>query len=667
VAGARGTRLERTIRYGRAVAVACAFIAMIGNSPALAGGPSNPTIVYVDDDAKPGGDGSSWNVAFRYLQDALAVTDTGAEVRIAQGTYRADQGEGYTIGDPIASFTFYNGLALRGGYAGLTGPDPDQRDFELYPTVLSGALYDGQGTLLARTDSIVVAIAVVQPLVLEGLVIRDASGGVAFPSFYNDAGAGLFAQACKLEISDCIFEDCRAMRGAGAALLSCSDTIIRRCKFLGNNAYRLGGGVMIGGVWDDATVTISDCLFQDQNIGGSFFSDQRCGGIYVGVASNDPDPIIERCEFINNTALDMNGAAGTNGGINASPKGIYIDCNFIGNDAEHVGGVSANMLINCYLFGNSGLFGVGGAAATTSINSIFEFNSATHWGAGGLWALGDVINCEFKHNWTYMDNDGGGAVMVRNPAHLINCLFNENAAVPSYSEPAYGHAVAVHPLGGDATLTNCTFVNNGLDGSGVTLFGAGAVRNCILWNNDSSPISGEWQVLHSCVQGGWDGEGNITVDPIFVAGNGPDGLPATDDDDFRLSAGSPCLDAGDTGSMPSDAWDVDADRVMDEPVALDLDMRVRFAQQAQIADTGMPSAGLPPVDMGCYERPALGDLTGDGWVNVDDLLQLLSSWGICHSNECPADLAPPGAGNGGSGGDGQVDVDDFLMLLLNWS
>ncbi|MGB2863445.1 MAG: hypothetical protein WBC05_08985, partial [Sedimentisphaerales bacterium] len=51
--------------------------------------------VYVDDDAKGANDGSSWADAYTFLQEALASVNTAnkpVEIRVAQGTYRPNQG-----------------------------------------------------------------------------------------------------------------------------------------------------------------------------------------------------------------------------------------------------------------------------------------------------------------------------------------------------------------------------------------------------------------------------------------------------------------------------------------------------------------------------------------------------------------------------------------------
>ena len=57
------------------------------------------------------------------------------------------------------------------------------------------------------------------------------------------------------------------------------------------------------------------------------------------------------------------------------------------------------------------------------------------------------------------------------------------------------------------------------------------------------------------------------------------------------------------------------------------------------------------------EDETLGDLNGDGVVNVFDLLILLDQWGPCDDPaDCPADLNQSGS----------VDVFDLLLLLDNW-
>ncbi|MHC5115282.1 MAG: hypothetical protein ACYTGP_12740, partial [Planctomycetota bacterium] len=55
------------------------------------------SVLRVDDDAPPGGDGQSWATAYRFLQDALA--EAGAKgsdvtaIRVAQGLYLPDRDE----------------------------------------------------------------------------------------------------------------------------------------------------------------------------------------------------------------------------------------------------------------------------------------------------------------------------------------------------------------------------------------------------------------------------------------------------------------------------------------------------------------------------------------------------------------------------------------------
>ena len=91
-------------------------------------------IIYVDDDATGANDGSSWENAYVYLQDALADANSAekpVEIRVAQGIYKPDMGAGITPGDREASFQLREGIALSGGYAGILNSDPNKIDCQL--------------------------------------------------------------------------------------------------------------------------------------------------------------------------------------------------------------------------------------------------------------------------------------------------------------------------------------------------------------------------------------------------------------------------------------------------------------------------------------------------------------------------------------------------------
>lgn len=56
-------------------------------------------VVHVSAAAAPGGDGTSWTSACRFLQDGLDLTAAGDEVWVAAGTYYPDDGALVTTGD----------------------------------------------------------------------------------------------------------------------------------------------------------------------------------------------------------------------------------------------------------------------------------------------------------------------------------------------------------------------------------------------------------------------------------------------------------------------------------------------------------------------------------------------------------------------------------------
>lgn len=83
--------------------------------------PCQARIIYVDVNTPDNNDGSSWDKAYKYLQDALTDASTNNdvnEIRVAQGIYKPSA---YPPGTSYrnATFQLINGVTVRGGYAGF--------------------------------------------------------------------------------------------------------------------------------------------------------------------------------------------------------------------------------------------------------------------------------------------------------------------------------------------------------------------------------------------------------------------------------------------------------------------------------------------------------------------------------------------------------------------
>lgn len=71
--------------------------------------------------------------------------------------------------------------------------------------------------------------------------------------------------------------------------------------------------------------------------------------------------------------------------------------------------------------------------------------------------------------------------------------------------------------------------------------------------------------------------------------------------------------------------------------------------------------GVPGTQALLWTRPIKAlcpaDITGDGTVNVSDLLAVINAWGPCpKGGVCPADIT----------GDGTVNVSDLLAVINAW-
>lgn len=293
---------------------------------------------------------------------------------------------------------------------------------------------------------------------------------------------------------------------------------------------------------------------------------------------------------------------------------------------------------------------------------VFRNNSA--WNGAGMCVFHSsptVDKCTFADNLA-PDTPGhgagrGGGLFVKGDGStptVTNCLFTGNSAL-SGGTSSRGGGMFAH-LGTSPVLTNCTLYGNWSDGDGGAVYIwleqdsplLPTLTNCILWANgageDGPEIFGPADVRYSNVQGGWAGAGNIDVDPLFVDPAGLDGDVGTEDDNLRLSSGSPCIDAADNSSVPED-------------VETDLDGNLRIIDG--------DDDGLPVVDMGAYEyQPCPSDFNNDGDVGPADLAELLGDWGPCDE---PCEPGDPGTTCASDlNGDCAVVAFDLAILLGSW-
>jgi len=304
-----------------------------------------------------------------------------------------------------------------------------------------------------------------------------------------------------------------------------------------------------------------------------------------------------------------------------------------------------NCIIDCQNSGRGFYFHAGDGP--TSIVSGFTITNGNEteqypWG-GGIYCTSSaptIVNCKITSNAA---GRGGGLYLSWSSPTLINCLIVENSA----SDMGGGIYTAVSSF---PVLINCTLsANQALAGGGMYNDGsAGSLINCIVWGNSVGEIMGDTAfVSYSCIQGGYFGTGVIDEDPLFVD---------PDNDDYHLSPGSPCIDAGCNWSVPLDIADLDNDGDTNEYTPLDLDGEGRFFDDPDTPNYGCCGEGVV-VDMGAYEyggtgpQPCPGDLDGDQDVDQSDLGLLLSCWGRdCGDLDC-------------SGHTNQADVG---ILLAHW-
>lgn len=295
------------------------------------------TTWHVDDDAPPGGDGVHWSSAFNHLQDALGVAAAGDEVRVARGHYRPDTSaaEPAGTGDKAATFHLQDGVALRGGFAGVGSPDPDARDISLYETVLNGDLLGndtGSVDDISRDDNswhIVTGSGTDATAVLDGFTISHGGGGRSGSS----GGAGMINKDGSPTVVDCMFVANGALSGGGMSNYGGHPTITGS-TFTGNSG---GKGGCIYNWQSNSTVTHCRFIANHGRSGGALYNEESAVTVVNSL-------------FAGNTASHGGGAENWNNGHAVFTGCTFADNDALGGSAVSLGISSSAALIDCILW-----------------------------------------------------------------------------------------------------------------------------------------------------------------------------------------------------------------------------------------------------------------------------------------------------------------------------
>ena len=307
-----------------------------------------PAVYYVDPTATGRNDGSNWANAFTRLQNALAVAGPGCEIRVARGMYQPDWEPLYYAGDRNAAFHVARGVVLKGGYAGRSWPNPNQRDVIAHETVLSGDLERNDALLgslrhmltdKSRLDNsyhVVIIEGADSTTVLDGLTI---TGGVAAGPHDEEklsCGGGILNENGSPIIRDCLIIGNAAMEhGAGIHNHGRSAPVVADCTITGNWSQWGGGGIYNG--WG-AELTVTGCIVSGNGV------ESRGAGLYC---HTDGRLNVSNCIISGNTALESTGGrGGALFGLSALMDVTY--CTLVGNRAA--GGSS----LACDTVGGSG-------------------------------------------------------------------------------------------------------------------------------------------------------------------------------------------------------------------------------------------------------------------------------------------------------------------------
>lgn len=583
------------------------------------------------------------------VQAAIAAAPSGATIVVNPGTYVENidlLGKALTLCSAQGPDATRLAAPMAGGSViRCVSGETDSTIISGF-TIRGGSATDGAGIL------IVGASPRIESCTITGNTATDRGGGLAnlggspsvrncvFVSNVSGLGGGLHSTG-PITLERCMFELNRADRGGGAHVEDGEHTLTA-CQFHGNGGkadFGFGAGLSL--LRSDGAIT--ECTFSANK--------QVTGG---GIFGEDSSPVLTRCEFLGNSceAGDGGGAAFIGGAPTLQECVFEHNVTNFGTGAALALHQTGALVSGCELRANRsvGLIGASGVSIDGGAPAVVLCRLVG--GEGSALAVLDgtplIAVCVVTANRAL----SGGGVRLAGGVPIIA----STTIVGNLSNVATGGGVLIS--GGTPRLVGCTLVGNRAPmGGGVHhTGGTPTIAGSIIWANgslDGGPAieSPGMEITYSCVQDGWPGDGNISLDPLLMA---------DPDAGYRLLPGSPCIDAASNAAFPADSADLDGDGDVSEPLPLDVLRRARFIDDPATQEP----VGIPPpvADMGAAEYQAAdehcpADWNRDGRVNSFDLSAYLSAWLAGQTD---------GIWMTDINADGRLDSKDISAFLMQW-
>jgi len=364
---------------------------------------------YVDESVSVSGDGSSWGVALKTIQEGIDECLASSDiVKVAQGTY-------------VESIALKSGITLEGGYRASYEGDT-ARNPATYKSTINGSQTAG-----------VISCNHVADVAIDGFTITN---GMA------ESGGAIYCNDSSPTVSNCEITGNSAEKGGGVYCDDSASPSFTDCIIAGNEATSDGGGIYSN---SNSSPSFRDCVIADNSATGDG------GGVFCDNAS--PSVRLTNCLIIDNSS------GGDGGGVfcdSASPD--IINCTFSGNVAAGLGGalfMDSNCepkVVNSILWGDSSdeddsFNEIGGADEWKNSITITHSNvQQDGFGSGDGCTPDDDdnINCEPEFVSRGGNTNYDGYFLDQGDSPSISSGDNEEEPYGGTSNPEYSTDVSGH-------------------------------------------------------------------------------------------------------------------------------------------------------------------------------------------------------------------------------